>query len=182
MTTVTRRTPTSTCTTRRTDHACTLLDFLFSLSHASHPHWLKSSLSLSPSSPYHPWWTFLSECFDLSFYFHPHFLVLFLSFLSMHVDSDLDSMTSNLRDSAKGSFVTHDDFFPLTQDGRNTSRSQEINVNSFNWRQYESQCWAVYWQNGATCCYSSYSRSTRRLSSLLSSWRRYAQRGWWSTS
>ena len=38
--------------------------------------------------------------FDLSFYFHPHFLVFFLSFLSMYSD-DLDSVTNNLRDSAK---------------------------------------------------------------------------------
>ena len=42
------------------------------------------------------------------FYFHPHFLVFFLSFLSMY------SVTNNLRDSAKGSFVTYDDIFPLT--------------------------------------------------------------------
>ena len=75
---------------------------------------LKSSLSPSLSSPYHPWWAFLSELLDFSFYFHPHFLVLFLSFLSMHFN-DLDSMTNNLRDSAKVSLVTYDDTFPLTQ-------------------------------------------------------------------
>ena len=53
--------------------------------------------------------------FDLSFYFHSHFLVFFFSFLSMYSD-DLDSVTNNLRDSAKVSLVTYDDTFPLTED------------------------------------------------------------------
>ena len=79
----------------------------------SHPHWLKSSLSLPPSSTCHPWRAFLSEFFDLSFYFHPLFLVFFLSFLSMYSD-DLDSVTNNLRDSAKGSNDGYDVAFPLT--------------------------------------------------------------------
>ena len=54
--------------------------------------------------------------------------------------------------------------------------------NTFIWRQQESQCWADSWQNGATCCYSSYSWSTRQLSSMFCPWKRYAQRWWWSTS
>ena len=52
--------------------------------------------------------------FDFSFYFSPHFTVFFLSFLSMHADSDFDSMTNNLRDSANGTFVTSDDSSQLT--------------------------------------------------------------------
>ena len=68
-------------------------------------------------SPCHPWWAFLSEFFDLSFSFHPHFLVFFLSFLFMHSDlysDDLDSVTNNLRDSAKGSNDGYDVAFSLT--------------------------------------------------------------------
>ena len=51
--------------------------------------------------------------FDFSFYFHPHFLVFFLSFLFMYSD-DLDSVTNNLRDSAKGSNDGYDVAFSLT--------------------------------------------------------------------
>ena len=70
-------------------------------------------LSLSLSSSYHPWWAFLSELLDFSFYLSPHFLVFFLSFLSMYSDN-FDSVTNNLRNSANGTFVTSDDTFPLT--------------------------------------------------------------------
>ena len=52
-TTVTRRTPTSTCATCRNEHACTLCSVLCH-SHLSHPLWLKTSLSLPPSSTCHP--------------------------------------------------------------------------------------------------------------------------------
>ena len=58
--------------------------------------------------------------FDFSFYFHPHLLVFFLSFLFMYSD-DLDSVTSNLRDSAKGSNDGHDVAFSLTYVGFITS-------------------------------------------------------------
>ena len=50
---------------------------------------------------------------DFSFYLSPHFLVFFLSFLSMYSDN-FDSVTNNLRNSANGTFVTSDDTFPLT--------------------------------------------------------------------
>ena len=50
---------------------------------------------------------------DISFNFHSLFLVFFPSFLSMRSD-DFDSVTNNLRDSAKGRLVTYDDTFPLT--------------------------------------------------------------------
>ena len=112
---VTRRTPTSTSTTcARSEHACTLFDVLSS-SHMCHTHIGSSRLlSLSPSSSYHPWWAFLSELLDFSFYLSPHFLVFFLSFISMYSDN-FDSVTNNLRDSANGSFVTSDDTFPLTE-------------------------------------------------------------------
>ena len=50
--------------------------------------------------------TFLS----FAFYLFLHFTIFFLSFLSMHADSDFDSMTTNnLRDSPNGTFVTSDD-------------------------------------------------------------------------
>ena len=50
MTTVTRRTSTST-TCARSEHACTLLDVLSFITRVSHPHWLKSSLeSVIPTS------------------------------------------------------------------------------------------------------------------------------------
>ena len=53
--------------------------------------------------------------FDLSFYFHSHFLVFFLSSFFMHADSDdLDSVTNNLRDSAKRSNDGYDVAFSLT--------------------------------------------------------------------
>ena len=48
--------------------------------------------------------------FDLSPALHSSF---FRSFLSMYSD-DFDSVTNNLRNSAKGTFVTSDDTFPLT--------------------------------------------------------------------
>ena len=48
------------------------------------------------------------------------------------------------------------------------------NSNTFIWRQRESECLADSWQNGATCCYSSYNWSTRQLSSTSCSWKRYA--------
>ena len=51
---------------------------------------------------------FLSELPDFSFHFHSHFLVFFLSFLSMYFD-DLDSMTNNLCDSVNVTYVTLDD-------------------------------------------------------------------------
>ena len=55
--------------------------------------------------------------FDFSFYIHPHFLVFFLSFLSMYSD-DFDSVTNNLRDSANGNNDGYDVAFPLTRIGR----------------------------------------------------------------
>ena len=55
--------------------------------------------------------------FDLSFYFHPHFLVFFLSFFFMHSDpDDLDSVENHLRHSAKGSNDGYDVTFSLTFD------------------------------------------------------------------
>ena len=57
--------------------------------------------------------------FDLSFYFHLHFTVLFLfSFLmhsDLHTDLDnLDSVENNMRHSAKGSNDAYDVTFSLT--------------------------------------------------------------------
>ena len=57
--------------------------------------------------------------FDLSFYFHLHFPVLFLFSFFMHSDQhidlyDPDSVENNLRHSAKGSLVTYDDTHSLT--------------------------------------------------------------------
>ena len=113
MTTVTRRTP--TCATCRTEHACTLFSVLCH-NHLSHPHWLKSSLSPS----FHPH-TIHDERFSLSCSTSPFTSTctspsFFLSFLSMYSD-DFDSVTNNLRDSAKGSLVTYDETFPLTFPG-----------------------------------------------------------------
>ena len=59
----------------------------------------------------------VSELLDFSFYLSPHFLVFFLSFLSMYSDN-FDSVTDNLRNSANGTFVTSDDTFPLTSNQR----------------------------------------------------------------
>ena len=109
--TVTRRTPTSTCAICRTEHACTLFSVLCH-NHLSHPHWLKSSLSLSPSSTCHPCVVVLDSLRPLLL-LPPALPVLFLSFLSMYSD-DLDSVTNNLRDSAKGSNDGYDVAFPLT--------------------------------------------------------------------
>ena len=109
MTTVARRT--TTCATCRTEHTCTPLVFVL-LTDTSHPHWLKSSLSLSPSSTCHPCVVVL-DSLRLLLYFHLHFTVLFLSFLSMYSD-DLDSVTNNLRDSAMGSNDGYNVAFPLT--------------------------------------------------------------------
>ena len=91
-------------------HAVRCLVFF---THASHPHWLKAVHAFVTPSPYHPWWAFLSELLDFSFYLSPHFTVFFLSFLSMY-SNNFDSVTNNLRNSANGTFVTSDDTFPLT--------------------------------------------------------------------
>ena len=110
MTTVTRRT--TTCATCRTEHACTLFSVLVTITWHTHNGssrpWVCQLIST-----YHPWWAFLSELLDFSLYVSPHFLVFFLSFFSMYSDN-FDSVTNNLHDSAKGSFITDDDTFPLT--------------------------------------------------------------------
>ena len=62
------------------------------------------------------------------------------------------------------------------QDGRNTSRSQEINLNSC------SEELSSSWKNGATCGYSQYGWCERQLSSTFSAWKRYGQRWRWKTS
>ena len=110
MTTVTRRTP--TCATCRTEHTCTLFSVRASLTETSHPLWLKSSLSLSLSSTCHPCVVVLDSLRPL-FSLPPALPRLLLSFLSMYSD-DLDSVTNNLRDSAKGSNDGYDVAFPLT--------------------------------------------------------------------
>ena len=108
-TTVTRRTPTSTSTAcARSEHACTLLDVLFFITCHTH---IGSSRHLPIFTPCTC--AFLSELLDFSFYLSPHFLVFFLSFLSMYSDN-FDSVTNNLLNSANGTFVTSDDTFPLT--------------------------------------------------------------------
>ena len=66
--------------------------------------------------------------FDLSFYFHPHFLVFLLSFLSIDSD-DLDSVTNNLRDSAKGSNDGNDVAFPLTGYEPNDTELNNMELN-----------------------------------------------------
>ena len=68
--------------------------------------------------------------FDLSFYFHPHFLVFYLSFLSMYSD-DFDSVTNNLRDSAKGSNDGYDVAFPLTTSPSSSSQDSVFDVNRY---------------------------------------------------
>ena len=70
--------------------------------------------------------------FDLSFYFHPHFLVFFPSFLFMHsglYSDDLDSVTNNLRDSAKGSNDGYDVAFPLTGYEPNDTELNDTELN-----------------------------------------------------
>ena len=70
--------------------------------------------------------------FDLTFYFHPHFLVFFLSFLLMHSDlysDDLDSVTNDLRDSAKGSNDGYDVAFSLTGYEPNDTELSDTELN-----------------------------------------------------
>ena len=110
MTAVTRRTP--TCATSRSEHACTL--FRLSL----HSHWYITLHLAQVSWVWHPILTpctcaVVSELLDFSFYLSLHFTVFFPSFLSMY-SNDFDSVTSNLRNSANGTFVTFDDVFPNT--------------------------------------------------------------------
>ena len=82
------------------------------LTDTPHPHWLKSSLSLSPSSTCHPCAVVLDSLRPLLL-LPPALPRLLLSFLFMYSD-DLDSVTNNLRDSAKGSNDGYDVAFPLT--------------------------------------------------------------------
>ena len=111
MTTVTRRTSTST-TCARSEHACTL----FRLSR--HSHWYITFPLAQVSWVCHPILTpctcaVVSGLLHFSFYLSLHFTFFFLSFLSMYSD-DFDSVTNNLRDSANGTFVTLDDVSHLT--------------------------------------------------------------------
>ena len=120
MTRVTRLTPTSTrtqSTTCATWVSRTVLWLFFSLM----CHTLLAQVVLESVIPSqsHPWCAFLSEFFDFSFSFHPHFLVFFFSFsflfmYSDHYSDDLDSVITNLRDSAKGSNDGYDVAFSLT--------------------------------------------------------------------
>ena len=71
---------------------------------------------------------FLSELLDFSFYLSLHFLIFFLSFLSMYSDN-FDSMTNNLRNSANGTFVTSDDSFPLTGYEPNDMELNDMELN-----------------------------------------------------
>ena len=141
MTTVTRRTPTSTSTTcARSEHACTLLDVLSS-SHLCHTH-IGSSRLLSLSSHLH---TIHDERFSLScstssFYLSLHFLVFFLSFLSMY-SVDFDSVTDNLRDSANGTFVTSDDTFPLTGYEPNDMELNDTRIPSSTLLRHQTTTW-----------------------------------------
>ena len=64
---------------------------------------------------------------SFAFYLSPHFTIFFLSFLSMHADSDFDSMTTNnLRDSANGTFVSLDDSSQLTSFDWENRSAREI--------------------------------------------------------
>ena len=73
----------------------------------------RSHLSFTPS-PYHPLCSVVFEFLHFTFYFFLLFSFLFLSFFLMS-DFDDDSVTTtNLRDSANGTFVTLDDYLPLT--------------------------------------------------------------------
>ena len=60
------------------------------------------------------WCAVVSEFLHFTFYFYLLFSFLFLSFFLMS-DYDYDSVTNNLRDPANGTFVTLDDFSPLTR-------------------------------------------------------------------
>ena len=60
--------------------------------------------------------------------FHPHFLVFFLSFLFMYSD-DLDSVTNNLRDSAKGGNDGYDVAFSLTGYEPNDTELNDTELN-----------------------------------------------------
>ena len=112
MTRVTRRTP--TCATCRIEHTCTLsLVFLVWSLITLHMAQGRSHLSFTPS-PYHPWCAVVFEFLHFTFYFSLLFSFLFLSFFLMS-DYDDDSVTNNLRNSANGTFVTLDDFSPLTR-------------------------------------------------------------------
>ena len=79
-------------------------------------------VSVTPSAC-HPWCAFLSDLFDLPFYFDLSFPVFFHSSVLMHPDlhtdiDNLDSVENNLRHSAKGSLDAYDVTFSLTPDGR----------------------------------------------------------------
>ena len=97
------------------EHICAL--FSVRVSHTCHTTLAQVVLeSVIPSSR-HAHVQLSLTLFDFSFYFHPHFLVFFLAFLFMHSDlysDDLDSVTNNLRDSAKGSNDGYDVAFSLT--------------------------------------------------------------------
>ena len=69
--------------------------FVFCVTDSSHSTLLKTVQRL----PLHPHSIHVSSSlilFDFSFYLSLHFTIFFLSFLSMHADSDFDSMTNNL--------------------------------------------------------------------------------------
>ena len=104
---MTRRTWTRT--TCRIEHTCTL-SVVALCNHSSHHMAQAARTCLSQSS--HPWTcaVFL-ECFlSITLYLLP-FLYFFLPFLM----TDGDSVTiNNLRNSANGTFVTLDDYLPLT--------------------------------------------------------------------
>ena len=97
------------------EHICTPLDVssVPCLDHTCHTHigssrpWVRHPILM------HAHVRLSLILFDFSFYFYPHFLVFFLSFLSMYSDN-FDSVTNNLRDSAKGSNDGYDVAFPLT--------------------------------------------------------------------
>ena len=97
------------------------------LTDTSHPHWLKSSLSLSLSSTCHPCVVGLDSLRRLLL-LPPALPRFLLSFLSMYSD-DLDSVTNNLRDSAKGSNDGYDAAFPLTGYEPNDTELNDTELN-----------------------------------------------------
>ena len=98
---MTRRPPTSTCATCRTEHACTLFSVLCH-NHLSHPHWLKSSLS--PSFHPHGIHVWLSLIlFDPLLLLPPRTSSSFSCPSSPCTPTTLTPVTNNLCDSAKGS-------------------------------------------------------------------------------
>ena len=105
---MTRRT--WTCATCRIERTCTL-SLVSSFDSFHHTTWLKAARTcFSPSS--HPCTcVVVFEFLSITFYFFLLFLFLFPFLMT-----DGDSMTiNNLRDSANGTFVTLDDYLPLTE-------------------------------------------------------------------